>query len=425
MPGRDGCSNGYSIIRIGADLRRTRNECTAHNAGPLAADHSHLPSAHREHVRSGPHQGRKEMPPMRADSLATTEADFFKTLFECQEGTQKHLNELAAQLSRQNSTQRKTHNTEKQEEEENKQRAPSRAMRSTMSVFLPAYQVSLRSKSGGSSSARREWETGGSARSMSSFPRVLSQAAHPTRRRPDGTKHSSASETQPRLRRSGRSVVDPVHGRETHRSRSECRGAGCDCFDGTQETPVVGREHERVRRRMTGRSPKTGQHLGDAAASDQSTDGQLETDMWKRGAVAVSLQATFVRPTSASGRTVKSSCSSKGAWACATHALPFSTTVPQQNLLLSRRLVQLHLQAEHRKCHEMTACREGGGARSADHRCGTRVRRADFFPIRVRATAKSFNDAKKYGRHAELFFYLLQNMRRETGPNEPGRVNTD
>ena len=44
---------------------------------------------------------------------------------------------------------------------------------------------------------------------------------------------------------------------------------------------------------------------------------------------------------------------------------------------------------------------------------------------RVRATAKSFNDAKKYGRHAELFFILLQNMRRETDPKEPGHVNTD
>ena len=35
---------------------------------------------------------------MRADSLATTEADFFKTLLDHHEETQKHLNELSAQL---------------------------------------------------------------------------------------------------------------------------------------------------------------------------------------------------------------------------------------------------------------------------------------------------------------------------------------
>ena len=39
---------------------------------------------------------------MRAESLATTEADFFKTLLDRQEEAQKHLNELAAQLSHKN-----------------------------------------------------------------------------------------------------------------------------------------------------------------------------------------------------------------------------------------------------------------------------------------------------------------------------------
>ena len=40
---------------------------------------------------------------MRAEALATTEADFFKALIERQEEeAQKHLNELAAQLSQQN-----------------------------------------------------------------------------------------------------------------------------------------------------------------------------------------------------------------------------------------------------------------------------------------------------------------------------------
>ena len=39
---------------------------------------------------------------------------------------------------------------------------------------------------------------------------------------------------------------------------------------------------------------------------------------------------------------------------------------------------------------------------------------------------ESFNDAKKYGRHAELFFFLLQTMRRVTDSTEPGgHVSTE
>ena len=34
--------------------------------------------------------------------------------------------------------------------------------------------------------------------------------------------------------------------------------------------------------------------------------------------------------------------------------------------------------------------------------------------IRVRVTAKEFNDAKTYGPHAELYFFLLRSMSRET-----------
>ena len=45
---------------------------------------------------------------MRAEDLATTEADFFKTLLERQEEALKHLNELAAQLSQQNTATRST-----------------------------------------------------------------------------------------------------------------------------------------------------------------------------------------------------------------------------------------------------------------------------------------------------------------------------
>ena len=45
---------------------------------------------------------------MRAEALATTEADCFKTLIERQEEAQKHLNELSAQLSQQNTALRST-----------------------------------------------------------------------------------------------------------------------------------------------------------------------------------------------------------------------------------------------------------------------------------------------------------------------------
>ena len=45
---------------------------------------------------------------MRTEALATTEADFIKTLLDRQEEAQKHLNELAAQLSQQNTATRST-----------------------------------------------------------------------------------------------------------------------------------------------------------------------------------------------------------------------------------------------------------------------------------------------------------------------------
>ena len=46
-----------------------------------------------------------------------------------------------------------------------------------------------------------------------------------------------------------------------------------------------------------------------------------------------------------------------------------------------------------------------------------------FDVIRVRATANEFNDAKKYGPHAELYFFLLRDNRCETDPVEPGHVS--
>ena len=56
-------------------------------------------------------------------------------------------------------------------------------------------------------------------------------------------------------------------------------------------------------------------------------------------------------------------------------------------------------------------------AGSSGNLCGREI-------TRVHATAKSFNDAKKYGRHADLFF-LLKNMRREADPIEPGHASTE
>ena len=45
-----------------------------------------------------------------------------------------------------------------------------------------------------------------------------------------------------------------------------------------------------------------------------------------------------------------------------------------------------------------------------------------FDILRIRATAKEFNDAKNY---AELFLFLLRNMRCETDPIEPGHVGIE
>ena len=98
------------------------------------------------------------------------------------------------------------------------------------------------------------------------------------------------------------------------------------------EGRVVGREHERVRRRMTGQSPKTGQRLIHVVTGDQSTDSHLEADVDVR----------VTSPLCFSER-------EGGAVALASRAQATSRNV---------------------------GLREGGGAKSADHRCRTRVRRA-------------------------------------------------
>ena len=48
-----------------------------------------------------------------------------------------------------------------------------------------------------------------------------------------------------------------------------------------------------------------------------------------------------------------------------------------------------------------------------------------FDVIRVRATAKELNDAKKYGPHAEPHFFLQRGMRCVTDPIEPGHVSIE
>ena len=48
-----------------------------------------------------------------------------------------------------------------------------------------------------------------------------------------------------------------------------------------------------------------------------------------------------------------------------------------------------------------------------------------FDVIRVRATARVLNGAKKYGPHAEPCFFLQRSMRCETDPIEPGHVSIE
>ena len=52
---------------------------------------------------------------MRAEPLATTEADFFQTLLECQEETQRNLNELSAQFFQTRSTQQESRRVKKKQ----------------------------------------------------------------------------------------------------------------------------------------------------------------------------------------------------------------------------------------------------------------------------------------------------------------------
>ena len=126
--------------------------------------------------------------------------------------------------------------------------------------------------------------------------RALIRAAHPTQRRPDGTKRSRHVYLRPsRSGASGprknttsiegvsrRSGGDPTHGRDIYRCpRSECRSEGRHCvawYSRDAGGSLVGRK--RVRRRTTGQCPTKGQRLVDAVTGDQSIDRQFDTGGW-------------------------------------------------------------------------------------------------------------------------------------------------
>ena len=87
------------------------------------------------------------------------------------------------------------------------------------------------------------------------------------------------SATKPRPKGPGRWGVDPMRAGEVRRCpRSECRSVGRHCFARNAsnardaEGCLVGREHGRVRSRVTGQS------LVGAVKGDQNTDGHFDID---------------------------------------------------------------------------------------------------------------------------------------------------
>ena len=76
--------------------------------------------------------------------------------------------------------------------------------------------------------------------------------------------------------------------KKNHRClRSECRSKSLHCFarysrDARDGGSLVGRKHDRVRRRTTGKYSTTGQGMVDAVADDQRTDRNLDADMGVR-----------------------------------------------------------------------------------------------------------------------------------------------
>ena len=167
--------------------------------------------------------------------------------------------------------------------------------------------------------ARRKWERDGHARSMCSFLRVPSPAAHPMQRRPDGTKRSGhlwVRHSQP---------VGPS-GRATQEQESRPKGPGPSGVEaravtaspGTRETPAM-LEAGLLAASTSVRSRMTGHSLVDAVPGGQKYR-QPPRYQWRRPS-------------------------------------------PASLVFLSGRLVLLPLQAERRKRGEsIVACREGGKA---------------------------------------------------------------
>ena len=107
------------------------------------------------------------------------------------------------------------------------------------------------------------------------------------------------------------------------------------------------------------------------------------------------------------GRTVKSSCSSKGGQARPVRYL----SQQRSHSRLCRRLVPSHVHAKHRKWPETSAHRDGGGAKSTDHRCRTRVRRVVF----PKMLGQNWAGGHPVG-VAVAILQRLQNVRHEADP---------
>ena len=119
---------------------------------------------------------------VRAEASATTEAGFFKTLIERQHEAQKHLNELAAQLSQQNTATRSTQGKPHSAERRNKHTPGSLSLWFFSCIMSESEEwwFDVRPKAVGNDLAP----------SMSSVLKALSRAAHLMQQWPDGTKHS-------------------------------------------------------------------------------------------------------------------------------------------------------------------------------------------------------------------------------------------
>ena len=173
---------------------------------------------------------------MRAESLATTEADFSKTLLDRQEEAQRHLNELSAQLSQTRHTQCKLRSAGKEKEKETITRVLSSTHEARGS--FPACQMHPSPKSGGLMFARRRRpcpidelcsESSESSSTSDATTATETRAAHSQLTRWSGP--TDPEKTQLRSKRTRLPNGDLQVGRVTRRCpRFECRSVGRHCF---------------------------------------------------------------------------------------------------------------------------------------------------------------------------------------------------